>query len=235
MAHRTEDHSDLTLFKNRLWKLMVEKHIYTTKELAKMLYNLNLVTVRQKPSYDEPSKIHGNAIGAIDKKIQDHLKADTAKKLQGEFVIAYCTFFGCSSDYLFGFINCATHDMQFIHDYTGLSEDTIDELNNPISPKWISDILDTLIPMMTFKSVLLNIFKYVNDLTSKKKLKKSFQEELKQTYSEEGGNYNGEGELEREYHKLEREIELHELRANKCFMETMSLIKKNIDKAPDTD
>lgn len=235
MAHRTDDHSDLTLFKNRLWKLMDEKHVYTTKELAKKLYNQKLVTVRQKNSYDEPNKIYSNAVGAIDKKIQKHLNADTAKELQGEFVIAYCTFFGCSSDYLFGFINCATHDMQFIHDYTGLSEDTIDELNNPISPKWISEILDKLIPMMTFKSVLLNISKYATDLTLKKKLEHSYHKELKQIYSNKGGNYNGEGESERKYHELEKKIELHELRANKWFMKTMSLIEESIEKAPNTN
>lgn len=128
MAHRTENHSDLTLFKNRLWKLMEEKNIYTTKELAKMLYNQKLVTVKQKDSYDEPSKIYGNAIGAIDKKIQKHLNSDTTKELQGEFVTAYCTFFGCSSDYLFGFIDCKNHDNQFIHDKTGLSELAINQL-----------------------------------------------------------------------------------------------------------
>ena len=128
MAHRTDDHSDMTLFKNRLWKLMEDKHIYTTKALAKMLYSQQLVTVKQKHSYDEPSKIYSNAIGAIDKKIQKHLNADTAEELQGEFVIAYSTFFGCSSDYLFGFIDCQTHDIQFIQNYIGLSEDAINNL-----------------------------------------------------------------------------------------------------------
>ena len=128
MAHRTDDHSDLTLFKNRLWKLMDEKHIDTTRKLAKILYDQKLVTVRQKNSYEEPSKIYGNAVGAIDKKIQKHLNANTAKELQGEFVIAYCTFFGCSSDYLFGIIDCKTHDRQFIHEYTGLSEIAISKL-----------------------------------------------------------------------------------------------------------
>lgn len=235
MAHRTEDHSDLTLFKNRLWKLMVEKHIYTTKELAKMLYNQKLVTVRQKNSYDEPSKTYGNAIGAIDKKIQDHLKADTAKKLQGEFVIAYCTFFGCSSDYLFGFVNCATHDMQFIHDYTGLSEATINKLNSRIPHKWFSCILDKLISMTTFEYVLFHFFEYVDDLTSKKRLEHSYHEELKQTYSDEDGNYNGEGEVEGKYHELEKKIEHNEFHINKWFMRTISLIEENIEKAPGTD
>ena len=167
MAHRTDNHSDLTLFKNRLWKLMDEKHIYTTKELAKMLYNQKLVTVRQKNSYDDPSKIYGNAIGAIDKKIQKHLNADTAKELQGEFVIAYCTFFGCSSDYLFGFIDCKTHDVQFIQNETGLSENAINKLlklyNNAYSrleiwnPESCLDIINNLLTSEDFMHLIQSI------------------------------------------------------------------------------
>lgn len=128
MAHRTEDHTNLKLFKNRLWKLMSEKDIYTAKELAKALYDRKLVTVKQKDSFDEPSKIYNNAVDAIEHKIQNHLKAYTTEKLQGEFVTAYCAFFGCSSDYLFGLIDCKTHDMQFVQDYTGLSEDALNAL-----------------------------------------------------------------------------------------------------------
>lgn len=170
MAHRTDNHSDLTLFKNRLWKLMEKKDIYTTKKLAKMLYDQKLVTVKQKYSYDEPSKIYGNAIGAIDKKIQKHLNADTAKELQGEFVIAYCTFFGCSSDYLFGFIDCKTHDDQFIHDETGLSEIAINRLqdakafsdivlNDPAIP-FISKLIEQLDPIY-YNDILHEIAAYL--------------------------------------------------------------------------
>lgn len=129
MAHRTEDHSNLKLFRNRLWKLMEEKHIFTTKELAKILYNKKLVTVKQRYSYDNFSKIYGNAIESVDKKIQKHLRSDTTDGLQGEYVMAYCQFFGCSSDFLFGFIDCKTHDKQFVSDNIGLSEKAIDELH----------------------------------------------------------------------------------------------------------
>ncbi len=39
-----------------------------------------------------------------------------------------CTILKCSSDYLLGVDNCTTKDTQFIHDYTGLSEDAINAL-----------------------------------------------------------------------------------------------------------
>lgn len=42
---------------------------------------------------------------------------DTLEKL--------CNFFHCNIDFLLGNIECKTHDMQFIHDNTGLSEKAI--------------------------------------------------------------------------------------------------------------
>lgn len=39
-----------------------------------------------------------------------------------------CDFFHCDLDYLFGNIECKTHDTQFIHNETGLSEKAIEEL-----------------------------------------------------------------------------------------------------------
>lgn len=41
---------------------------------------------------------------------------------------ALCDFYQCDMDYLFGRIDCKTHDTQFISDYTGLSEEAIDKL-----------------------------------------------------------------------------------------------------------
>lgn len=146
-----------------------------------------------------------------------------------------CNFFQCGVDYLLGNIECETHDKQFIHDYTGLSEDTIDKLNNHISFEWFSDILDKLISMMTFEYVLFHIFKYIDWLTLKKRLDCSFHEELEQAYSDEGGNYNGESEIEVKYHEADKEIEHNEFQINKWFMRTISLIAESIEKAPDTN
>ena len=67
-------------------------------------------------------------IKAIEKKIQRHLNSDSCEHLQGEFVIAYCKFFRCSTDYLFGRIEHGTHAKQVCHNLTGLSEDAIEVL-----------------------------------------------------------------------------------------------------------
>lgn len=42
--------------------------------------------------------------------------------------MAYCKFFSCSADYLFGKIECSTHEKQICHNLTGLSEDAIEVL-----------------------------------------------------------------------------------------------------------
>lgn len=129
MAYRTLDHSDKTLFKNRLYCLMEEHGIFTAKELAKELYEKGYVSVNQKKeSFSDPCVIDNNAVASIEKKIQKHLNADKPDKLQGEFVMAYCRFFGCSADYLFGYIALPTHKTTNIYEETGLSENAIDRL-----------------------------------------------------------------------------------------------------------
>ena len=39
-----------------------------------------------------------------------------------------CEFFGCDMDYLFNRIECKNHNIDFIHEYTGLSEEAINTL-----------------------------------------------------------------------------------------------------------
>lgn len=43
-------------------------------------------------------------------------------------LIELCDFFECDMDYLFGTLDCKKHDIQFIHNETGLSETAIKEL-----------------------------------------------------------------------------------------------------------
>lgn len=225
MAHRTDNHSDLTLFKNRLWKLMEKKGIYTTRELAKKLYDKELVTVKQKYSYDEPSKIYGNAIGAIDKKIQKHLNADTTKELQGEFVIAYCTFFGCSSDYLFGFIDCKTHDDEFIHKETGLSETSINYLRDKARSKKYSHIFGIFLKYGNFDNALFHIVKYMEAVRSYKELtdmrKKRRETVLLECIQKDGDltsyNYPYNDSLDKKMKDTEMEMDVEEFKIDQHF------------------
>lgn len=129
MAIRTEDHSDQSKFGNRLWKVIEKKHYNSPKELATVLYNSGLVQVNSKPGkYCAEKDVQKNAIASVEKKIVRHLHSDTASDLQGEFLIAYCKHLGCSADYLLGFTDVISGDIEIrrICEKTGLSEEAVE-------------------------------------------------------------------------------------------------------------
>lgn len=131
MAKRTENHEDLTKFKNRLWHLMEEKGYKAARDLATLLYDEGLAEVNSKDYiYNSEEEKRKNAIGSIEKKINKHLSSDDTKNVQGEFINAYCKHFSCSADYLFGFSKIKTNNLKVkkICDLTGLSEAAVGKL-----------------------------------------------------------------------------------------------------------
>lgn len=152
MAHRTLNHEDTKLLCNRLWKLMEKKNINTVKELATVLYEAELVVVNQKQNYNSDEVNKANAIGSVEKKIQIHLIADNPDRIQGEYVIAYCKFFGCSADYLFGRteIISGNDDVRRFCESTGLSEKAVKRLIEELPEEekaeltqWWSEVLES--------------------------------------------------------------------------------------------
>lgn len=130
MGFKSENHDNMELFKNRLWKLMEKKKIDSASKLAEELckHNLVKVNVRESDEFLSEKHIAQKKIWSTENKIKKHLNSDDTSNLQGEFVTAYCTFFSCSADYLFGNIECSTKEKQICKDLTGLSEDAIDVL-----------------------------------------------------------------------------------------------------------
>ncbi len=131
MAIRTEDHSDMTKFGNRLWKVMKEKGYTTPRALAASLFDQHLVTVKSKPGkYIREEDIRKNAISSVEKKIVRHLHAEVADDVQGEFLLAYCKYLECSSDYLLGLTKVISGDIEVrrICEKTGLSENAVRHL-----------------------------------------------------------------------------------------------------------
>jgi transcriptional regulator with XRE-family HTH domain len=85
-----------------------------------------------------------------------------------------CNFFHCDIDYLLGNMECETHDKQFIHDKTGLSEDAINVLKewNRISKEkgpqytWARNSLQALNDLLSqgvivANNILLPIAEYI--------------------------------------------------------------------------
>jgi hypothetical protein len=131
---------------------MEKKNISTAKELATALYEAGLVAVKQKPNDNSDEVNKANAIGSVEKKIQAHLNADKADRLQGEYVVAYCEFFGCSADYLFGQteIVSGNDDVRHFCEITGLSEKAVKRLIEDLPDEakveltqWWSEVLES--------------------------------------------------------------------------------------------
>ena len=112
MAHRTLDHSNEDLFKNRLFKLMESNGYDTSGKLAEALYDNGLIVhksrVKEPLTEDEKREY---AIKCTEKKINVHLNANTPQKVQSEFISAHCKLFSCSADYLFGFTRIKSSDI----------------------------------------------------------------------------------------------------------------------------
>ena len=151
MAYKTYfDPNKLDLFKNRLLELMLANGLDTAAKLAKELLNRDLVRVQ--PQKKEGKKVENIQISkekSIEKKILKHLNEDTTDKVQGEFIRAYSELFNVSPEYLMGFTDIKSMDMETrtICEITGLSEGLVTLLknNSPLYPysKWFNKMFET--------------------------------------------------------------------------------------------
>ena len=76
-------------------------------------------------------------------------------------MLIYLTeFYDCDLDYLTGRIDCKTHDLQFIHDVTGLSEEAIKKLI-----AWKNDAIDSSLDTSHWADYLSKMIE--NDLSDR--------------------------------------------------------------------
>ena len=117
-------------FGKKLMGLMCESGYDTAPKLARKLYDSGVVKVKPrngKYEDDDGTEQRKNAIGSVQKKIEKHLKSEICD-IQGEFIIAYSRFFQCSADWLLGFTDVRTPNIEVrqICEKTGLSEAAVD-------------------------------------------------------------------------------------------------------------
>lgn len=86
--------------------------------------NLNMTRPEFKKKFNE---FVGEDICTVESLKNWESGRSTPKRI--ETVIDLCEFLNCDIDYLFGRIDCKTHDSSFIHDYTGLSDEAIENLS----------------------------------------------------------------------------------------------------------
>ncbi len=104
-----------------------EERIKNIKGLATKFYELKLVKVSEKKTFDDPIHIRNNRINSIEKKILMHVNTGIITDKHGDYLVAYCNFFNCSSDYLLGFSDIKSQDMSIrtICEMTGLGEKAV--------------------------------------------------------------------------------------------------------------
>lgn len=129
----------------RLYSLMDEKELASPKDLAKKLYESGLVHVKTRENYNSPERDRDNAILSIEKKIVRHIKSGTVSDQNGEYILAYSKYFGCSADYILGMTSIRTPDVETrrICELLGLSETVVTALmkchkdaDNPVPGCW---------------------------------------------------------------------------------------------------
>lgn len=137
MAFKTLNHDDETLFCNRLWKLMEAKGLDKPKALALELYRNGIIPV------DSNSKDGDAIVDSITRRIQEHLNQETTDKLQGRYVKAYCDYFKCSADYIFGNsqIKSGNIDIRNFCESSGLSEKAVQRLIEDLPIEEKSDLV----------------------------------------------------------------------------------------------
>ena len=100
-------------FGKRLY-MMMERHndtvddskkISSPKDLAIAFYGEGLVHVNTRENFNDPSRDKWNAINSIEKKIVRHIKTGVISDKQGEYLLAYASFFDCSTTFPLSFVS----------------------------------------------------------------------------------------------------------------------------------
>lgn len=115
-----------------------DKEIKSVLQFARLLYDnyyeyLNIHDENGKKTFDDNATYTGAknndyrfAVDIVRKEVTKDLTASDCRN--SKYLYAYCLCFGCSADYLLGFIDLPTHVDTDIYKETGLSKDAIEML-----------------------------------------------------------------------------------------------------------
>ena len=175
MAKRTEEHKDLTLFKNRLIALMEEKgeQYNSGRKLALALYEGRYFDNIDYNTNDGNNERKRNDIWRIEKQIEKHMNLETCDKVNGKYLIIYSSFFGCSTDYLLGITKVKSNNPKIreICEYTGLSEKavvnltyTLDEELSGVPLQYINEVWNVILESDLFDIIRWDWFSLCNQI-----------------------------------------------------------------------
>lgn len=109
--------TDGTTFCDRLKYLYDEKKIDTTckgwyNKVAQELFDTGIcdfTNTHDMFSTKTEKQTRQTEISNVGRTLEKHLTVTDAKKIQTEYIMIYCAYFDCSSDYLLGFISSPLH------------------------------------------------------------------------------------------------------------------------------
>ncbi len=186
MALKNSD--ELSDLGRRLYRLMdeynknhnEEQKITSPKELAAALYDQNLVRVNSRENFNDAWRDRNNAIQSIEKKIVRHIKSGIVSDQQGDYLLAYSKFFGCSTDFILGLTPVMSSDIEVrrICELLGLSENVVirlirsaHEKEDPASGLWSllmgSDLFYTIPQdVVTMGNELIRMYQNEGEITA---------------------------------------------------------------------
>lgn len=94
--------------------------------------------IRFDPVSDREKELN-NKIGSLTRTINKHLGYEDCSHIEGNWIVNYCNFFGCSADFLYGLIDTPRHEQTDITKYTGLSVNSVTRLHRIHTYKWKTD------------------------------------------------------------------------------------------------
>ena len=151
-------------------------------------------------------------------------------------LIALCKFFNCDMDYLFHNIDCKTHDLQYICDMTGLSENNVKKnvrykSSPPVFGKF-TNALNLILQDKQFESILCSLQNYIDAATTEEKLYSDIlnryrEVEVNNPHPDEACNWPYNDDLEQEHQNASMQANSSEYCLDTYFRQLLSNIKEN--------
>lgn len=133
MEKRFESRVNLSTFGNRLIYLYDKKGLFNNgkidfKKTANELYDTGLRIYSTDNTDAEAQKTRYRQLKNTTDQLRTHVKREHAD-ISGEWIHIYCEYFKCSCDFIMGYIDRPTHEKTDIGNYTGLSDNAINNLH----------------------------------------------------------------------------------------------------------
>lgn len=120
---------DLQIFQKKLCSMLTQKNLIDKNGCPDPIKLHNALYPNDAISEEDISKFGRSYFSVQTRKESNWIKGKNLPKRISD-ILLLCNTFDCDFDYFFTDMPCRTHDVQFIHDYTGLSSESIDVLSH---------------------------------------------------------------------------------------------------------